>query len=51
MEDIERYRHIAGINLTFTPGAPIDSKDLFAGSTKHRDRVIGTIFQKGCSRT
>ena len=47
MHDAERYAHIADINLAFTPGAPIDSKDLFAGRTKQRDKVISTIFQKG----
>jgi Cdc6-like AAA superfamily ATPase len=38
---------MALINETFTPGSPIDSKDLFAGRMRQRDRLINTIFQKG----
>ena len=47
MEEKRRYQFIAEINSAFTPGAPIDSKDLFAGRKKQREKVIGTIFQKG----
>lgn len=47
MDEAKRYQFIAEINLAFTPGAPIDSKDLFAGRKKQRDKVIATIFQKG----
>jgi hypothetical protein len=47
MEEAQRFKLIAEINTAFTPGAPIDSKDLFAGRIKQRDRVMGTIFQKG----
>src|SRR5581483_3978492 len=47
MDDVVRYTYILEINKAFTPGAPIDSRDLFAGRKKQRDKVIGTIFQKG----
>jgi Cdc6-like AAA superfamily ATPase len=47
MDDDRRYSLIAKINMTFTPGAPIDSKDLFAGRKRQRERLISTIFQKG----
>jgi len=47
MENNERFRLIALIHLAFTPGAPIDREDLFAGRKKQRERLIGTIFQKG----
>src|ERR1700719_4583607 len=45
--DERRYRLIARINLSFTPGSPIDSKDLFAGRKRQREKLISTIFQKG----
>jgi hypothetical protein len=47
MNTEERFRHIADISLAFTPGAPIDSRDLFAGREQQVDQVIGTIFQRG----
>jgi Cdc6-like AAA superfamily ATPase len=47
MDDTQKFRLIAEVNTSFTPGAPIDSKDLFAGRKKQRDRVLGTVFQKG----
>ena len=47
MENVELYRYIAQINQAFTPGAPIDSRDLFAGRTREVEKLIGTIFQKG----
>jgi Cdc6-like AAA superfamily ATPase len=47
VNDERRYRLIATINLTFTPGSPIDSKDLFAGRRRQREKLISTIFQKG----
>jgi Cdc6-like AAA superfamily ATPase len=45
--DERRYLLIARINLSFTPGSPIDSKDLFAGRRRQREKLISTIFQKG----
>ncbi|AXC15759.1 putative DNA-binding protein [Acidisarcina polymorpha] len=47
MEETQKYRLMHEIHEAFTPGAPIDSKDLFAGRKKQRERVMGTIFQKG----
>ncbi|HEY1801438.1 MAG TPA: AAA family ATPase, partial [Terriglobales bacterium] len=35
------------INQAFTPSAPINSTDLFAGRIKQIQRVMGAIFQRG----
>ncbi len=43
----EFYGHIANINTAFTPGAPINTRDLFAGRDKQVQKVIATIFQRG----
>ena len=37
----------ARINEAFTPSAPINNSDLFAGRQKQIDRVIQAIFQRG----
>jgi Cdc6-like AAA superfamily ATPase len=47
MDDDRLYSLIAAINLAFTPGSPIDSKDLFAGRKRQREKLISTIFRKG----
>jgi Cdc6-like AAA superfamily ATPase len=47
MEEQTRYIYLAQINLAFTPGAPIDSRNLFAGRTKQVDKLVATVFQKG----
>lgn len=47
MADEVRYRYLAEIHGVFTPGAPIDSRDLFSGRKRQVERVIGTIFQRG----
>lgn len=47
MNDERRYVYMAEINQAFTPGSPIDSRDLFAGRKRQREKVINTIFQKG----
>lgn len=47
MEDERRYSYIAEITEAFTPGSPIDSKDLFAGRKRQREKLIETIFHKG----
>lgn len=47
MTDDVRYRFIALISQAFTPGAPIDNKDLFAGRRPQVEKLISTIFQKG----
>ena len=47
MTDEEYYRHLANIGVAFTPGAPINSRDLFAGRRGELKRVINTIFRRG----
>ena len=47
MDDAKRFHYLAEINSAFTPGAPIHSRDLFAGRTKQVERVLNTIFQRG----
>jgi SpoVK/Ycf46/Vps4 family AAA+-type ATPase len=37
----------AQIHQAFSPSAPIDSKDLFAGRTRQIEKLLGTIFQRG----
>lgn len=43
----DSYRLIAEINTAFTPAAPINSRDLFAGRRREVEKVLGTIFQPG----
>jgi Cdc6-like AAA superfamily ATPase len=47
MNDEETYRYFARINEAFTPEAPINSRELFAGRARERDKVINTIFRRG----
>jgi Cdc6-like AAA superfamily ATPase len=47
MDDKEYYQHLSDIGQAFTPGAPINSRDLFAGRTDQIKRVINTIFRRG----
>jgi Cdc6-like AAA superfamily ATPase len=47
MDHKTRIRYLANINTYFTPGAPINSRDLFAGRERQVDQVISTIFQRG----
>lgn len=47
VEDKERIRLKASINQAFTPSAPINNSDLFAGRGKQIDRVVQAIFQRG----
>jgi Cdc6-like AAA superfamily ATPase len=47
MTDEEYYRHLGNIGEAFTPGAPINSRDLFAGRKSELQRVIKTIFRRG----
>jgi Cdc6-like AAA superfamily ATPase len=42
-----RVRLRLQINQAFTPGAPIDSKDLFAGRIAQVEKVLNVVFQKG----
>jgi hypothetical protein len=47
MTDEQRYTLIAQVNGAFTPGAPINSRDLFAGRKREVEKVLGTVFQPG----
>ena len=47
MNDARRFVFIARISQAFTPGSPIDSKELFAGRRRQREKLLSTIFQKG----
>ena len=47
MNDERLYILIAKINEAFTPGSPINSRDLFAGRKRQREKLISTIFRKG----
>ena len=47
LEGQEKLRLKATINEAFTPSAPINSADLFAGRRKQIDRVVQAIFQRG----
>src|SRR5271157_4360655 len=42
-----RIRLQMAINRAFTPGAPIDNRDLFAGRRTQVDKLLNVIFQKG----
>ncbi len=47
MDDQRKYGLMADIHDAFTPGSPIDSKDLFAGRKRQREKLMNTILQKG----
>lgn len=47
MDLAQKYLFFKRINEAFTPEAPINQRDLFAGREKQRDKVINTIFQRG----
>jgi Cdc6-like AAA superfamily ATPase len=47
VNDERQFLLIARISRAFTPGSPIDSRDLFAGRRRQREKLISTIFQKG----
>lgn len=47
MTDAEKLVLKARINEAFTPSAPINNSDLFAGRKKQIDRVVQAIFQRG----
>ena len=47
MDTIRKYLYFKKINEAFTPEAPINHRDLFAGRQRERDKVINTIFQRG----
>jgi Cdc6-like AAA superfamily ATPase len=47
MRPEERLGFKARINQAFSPSAPINSSDLFAGRSKQIDRVVQAVFQRG----
>lgn len=47
MDSDFHFKYFRLINDAFTPGAPINSRDLFAGRRKQIEKVINTIFQRG----
>lgn len=47
MDTVRKYLYFKKINEAFTPEAPINHRDLFAGRQRERDKVINTIFQRG----
>jgi Cdc6-like AAA superfamily ATPase len=47
MTDDEYYMSIAKVSGAFTPDAPIDSKELFAGRISQVEKLLSTITQKG----
>jgi hypothetical protein len=47
MDNKTRYTYIANINIAFTPSAPIQRHDLFAGREKDLKKVLNAVFQPG----
>jgi Cdc6-like AAA superfamily ATPase len=47
MTTADKIERSANINMAFTPSAPINNADLFAGRLKQVQRVMGAIFQRG----
>ena len=47
MNIAQRIKLQAQVHLAFSPSAPIDSTDLFAGRTRQIERLLGAIFQRG----
>ena len=47
MDTARKLSLISQIHLAFSPSAPIDSKDFFAGRTRQIERLLGAIFQRG----
>ena len=47
MNIAQRIKLHAQVHLAFSPSAPIDSTDLFAGRTRQIERLLGAIFQRG----
>lgn len=47
MEIDERINIQLDIHQTFSPSAPIDRADLFAGRTRQIERLLAVIFQRG----
>jgi AAA domain len=47
MDFERRVTTLAQIHQAFSPSAPIDRKDLFAGRLRQIDKLMGAIFQRG----
>lgn len=47
MTTTRKMEMMAAINMAFTPSAPIDNADLFAGRLRQIKQVLGAIFQRG----
>ena len=47
MEDEEKFKLIPLIHEAFTPTAPIESRDLFAGRKPQVDKVVRAVLQRG----
>jgi Cdc6-like AAA superfamily ATPase len=47
MDTEERIKHTVGAAGIFTPNAPINRKDLFAGRTAQVQSLLNAIFQRG----
>lgn len=47
MTDDENLRLMVNVNSSFSPSAPINSKDLFAGRKPQISSVLGAIMQRG----
>ena len=41
------FRRLAEINHVFTPGAPVQTKDLFSGRKEQLNRVLETVTAPG----
>src|SRR5580658_2598528 len=47
METDEKYQLLAKVSSAFSPSAPINSADLFAGRTKQVEQATTALFQRG----
>lgn len=47
MSNEERIKLVAQISNAFSPSAPINKRDLFAGRIQQIDTAIGAVFQRG----
>jgi Cdc6-like AAA superfamily ATPase len=47
MDDEEKYRRMAKVGMSFSPGTPVDSRDLFAGRIIQIREVLNLIYQRG----
>src|SRR5437867_3101832 len=47
MNNQDYLKHLVEINAAFSPSAPINSRDLFAGRTTQISNVLGATIQRG----